>query len=48
MILNELEQEGTGEQKMGQSVVQMRQNLSTMNMTQNMNTTLNFVKRNLY
>lgn len=30
--------------RMATSMIQMRQNLSTMNVTQNPNTTLNFVK----
>lgn len=57
MILNELEhdpertesqEEGIPSERserLGQSMMQLRQNLSTMNVTQNLNTTLNFVKR---
>lgn len=46
MILTELDQE---DPKFAQSVIQMRQNLSTLNHSQNnLNTTLNFVKRTTY
>ena len=52
MILGELDQEGSdreerGEvkerEKMGQSMMQLRNNLSTLNQTQKLNTTVNFI-----
>ena len=45
-ILEELEQEGSGDrEKMGQSMMQLRSNLSTLNQTQKLNTTVNFINR---
>lgn len=48
MILADLDL--NGEEKLGQSMINLRNNLSTMNISQanNLNTTLNFVKRSLY
>jgi hypothetical protein len=45
MILADLDQDN--ENKVGQSMMQIRNNISTLNITQsnNLNTTLNFVKR---
>jgi hypothetical protein len=45
MILTELEQDN--ENKVGQSMIQMRNSISNLNISQsnNLNTTLNFVKR---
>ena len=56
MILGELDQEGSDREereprevkereKMGQSMMQLRNNLSTLNQTQKLNTTVNFINR---
>lgn len=47
MILAELDQDND---KVGQSMIQMRNNMSSLNISQsnNLNTTINFVKRKAY